>query len=626
MCGILYFYKKTFAEPDWETAKKFNVALKSMEHRGPDGQGVLSENNSYFGHNRLSILDLSDMAAQPMCDELTGNVIVYNGEIYNYRELFQKYFPGRIVPQSDTIVLLMLLNEFGGRIVEELNGMFSFVYYVRGENRLLYCRDRLGIKPLYMAEEEGGLVLSSEIKGIYPLIQKEILFDSTVFHEWAMYGNVLGQDTVYRNIKKIEPGVIYERCLASGTVDVQRYWCPAEYPIRKYEGKTKESSELIEVIRRAVSRQLVSDVPVGVFLSGGVDSSAIAKIASEESVVKLHTYTATFDYTNSNEEAITAKRLASDIGTIHHEVHVGTENLENLVKEVVKNHDGPFSDAASIPLALLCGVVDDEVKVILQGDGGDELFGGYNRYTIMSYYKLLTVLCKYSPIRRICSYTKSQKRITHAFSQEKYLDTVGWLLTEDTVNRETWRYFCDSHSRFPDSLGAFSKYYSARTNQLQDSGGNLSIVDLQNILPDIFLEKVDRSTMSKSKEIRVPLLDNEVLDYALSLRAAEKWPFGRKKYLLRAALEKTLPNYVLGRKKHGFGVPYGMWLKHDLQTMFLDNLSHFCNNNAGVLDQAKVENRYSDYMKSASGSGFDLWKIFMFVLWKNTHTETVLIS
>lgn len=623
MCGIVGKVVRQGVSLDLTCAKKDQV-VNNIRHRGPDAHGEYTADRVWLGHVRLSILDLSDAASQPMQTEDGRYVICYNGESYNFAELSQSIGLDDLRSRSDTEVVLGAFAKLGIESIKLLNGMFAFAIYDKQAKKLWLVRDRLGIKPLYYRLDKHSLSFASEIKALLALDEQSSQCDLSLIHEWLYYGTTLGEQTLYQGVNKLLPGYFLELDLTTFSPKIECYWSPTQYAsCKKY---TESSDERIHqtrnLLEQAVRRQLVSDVPVGVFLSGGIDSSAITAFASRHYQGKLATYSVGFDFDKGKNELPKAKEIAHLYGTDHHELHISGFDIADVVEKMVDHHDMPFSDAANIPLYLLSSKVSGTTKVVLQGDGGDELFGGYSRYTTLSFYRTARLLAKVGGVvnqftPRSAKYYRRQRYI-HALKADGLADVMALLLTEEDGCDDLTMPFTPEFRRIIHKTDPFARYQQCQQHfKNKDIVNQMLFVDSMVILPDIFLEKVDRSTMAASVETRVPFLDNELVDFCMRLSGPQKVRFGQKKWLLKKALEGIVPNDVLYGKKTGFGVPYGYWLRGALKPLFFDHLEVFQSKNPGVLDLITIKNLFDEHISRRRDRSFLLWKILNFVIWAN---------
>lgn len=535
MCGIVGFVSRASRQIS-STAEHRAQALEALRHRGPDAQGQYEESNVWLGHTRLSILDLSEAGSQPMKSADERFVISYNGEVYNFRELAARYNLDNLRSHSDTEVVLRLFAKLGAESFRELNGMFAFALYDRLEQKVWLVRDRFGIKPLYYKVDSEDLIFASEIKAISKFDTASPTIELSALHEWLYYGNPLGGRTLYDGVRQLLPGQYFEIDVKSFKYEIGIYWSlkQAATTERKHISRKEAVTETRRLIEQAIRRQLVSDVPVGVFLSGGIDSSAIAAFASRHYPGRLATYSAGFDFAPDGGELPKAKRVAELYGTEHHEVQIGGGDIGGLVEKMIDHHDMPFSDAANIPLYLMAAQLRGQTKVVLQGDGGDEVFGGYRRYATLNYYRLLNPIArllehiqKYSP-KSVMHYRI--QRYLHAFAAKDLSSTMALLLTPENRDSRPSKVFSPALSQRIIGAGdPFARYREMQAEfRDQDIGNQMSLVDMSIILPNTYLEKVDRSTMAASIEVRVPFLDDDLVSYLVQLPGGRKMPFGRK--------------------------------------------------------------------------------------------------
>jgi asparagine synthase (glutamine-hydrolysing) len=578
-----------------------------------------------MGHVRLSILDLSSAANQPMAGADGRSLITYNGEVYNFRELAAEFGIRDLRSGSDTEVVLRAFERLGTNSFARLNGMFAFAVYDRRAQKLWLVRDRLGIKPLYYRVDQNALVFSSEIKGILSLADEPPSCDLSSLRAWLYYGNTLGGTTLYQGIRQLQPGCFLELDLNSFEFHIREYWSLRQQAAVRNAVRSS-TPEIIAETRRlleeAVRRQLVSDVPIGVFLSGGVDSSAITAIASRYYEGKLATYSAGFDGLNGVDERPKARRIAALYGTDHHEMYIAGKSLAQLVEKMVRHHDMPFSDAANIPLYLMAAQISATTKVVLQGDGGDEVFGGYRRYVSLKYRRVLHMLARvgerFEGLLPKSYFYRRVSRYMHAYAADDLGTTMGRLLTAVDPCTEPEAVFSPEVRAALQRTDPFARYHECQRRFADhDLGNQMSLVDLMVELPDIFLEKVDRSTMAASLEVRVPFLDHDLVDYVIRIPGQRKMPWGRKKWLLKRALHGLVPDDVLYGPKTGFNVPFGYWLRTSLKPLFFDHLAMFAREQPGVLDVAAVNRMYVAMEAGDVDRSDTLWKVLNLMIWRN---------
>ena len=608
---------------DTSVRSRFENAVAMLRHRGPDANGQYRNDDVWLGHTRLSILDLSAAGNQPMKSADGRFVISFNGEIYNFRELAKEHGLDGLRSSGDTAVLLQLFAKLGTGSLAALNGMFAFALFDTREKKLWLVRDRLGIKPLYYSMGGDQLVFASEIKGILGLSPDAPTCDVAGLHEWLYYGNPLGERTLYRGIKQLLPGHFLEIDLASFRHTISPYWTLREQA-NGHDGSRNSDPEMISetqrLLEQAVTRQLVSDVPVGVFLSGGIDSSAIVAFASRHYGKRLATYSAGFDFAPNGGELPKARRVAARYETDHHEINVEGGEVGDLVEKMVVHHDMPFGDAANIPLYLLATQIRGTSKVILQGDGGDELFGGYRRYSTLNYYSPMhAAACALMQFDRMTPTSALQYRVqryVHAFAAEDLATTMALLLTVEDRLHSPAAVFARELRAMVEQSDPFARFREVRNMfDNHEIGNQMSFVDLMIVLPDTYLEKVDRATMAASLEVRVPFLDHDLVNFVVQQPGKRKTPWGKKKWLLKKALRGIVPSEVLDGPKTGLTVPYDKWLQGKLKPMFFDYLAQFARNNPNVLDTDHVSQLFERTRSGTQDHSYMLWKVLSFMIW-----------
>lgn len=607
------------------------AALQALAHRGPDGQGRYCDGKVGFGHNRLSILDLSELGSQPMTSASGDLVMTYNGEVYNFRDIAAEL--GLVLKSgSDTEVILEGFARLGPALFARLNGMFAFALHDKRENCVWIVRDRLGIKPLFLCSDDRSLAFCSEIKGILALMPGLVpQIDTGSLHEWAYYGNALGPRTLYKGIRQLLPGHALRIDLATGAQREECYWslldAAATARRKPFANPQEMVAETRAVLEASIRRHLIADVPVGVFLSGGIDSSAIATLASRMSSEPLATFSAAFDADTENSELPLAAEVARACGSNHHEIRIHGTNIAETVERMVEAHDQPFGDAANIPLYLLCKEVVATHKVVLQGDAGDEMFAGYGRYQMLQRVARWRWLIRMgAPLRHLMGRSGMAGRVARIIEVLRETDDaelMALLLTVDRRQPGPARIFGPALREAALALDPFARYREiARRLPEGDLADAMLLVDKQIILPDIFFEKVDRSTMAASVEVRVPFADNAVVEHVLRLTADQLMPGGVQKGLLRQAVADLLPASVLAGKKRGFGVPFDKWVAGPLRPLLLDMVQAANARQPGLLDGKAIETLLADHIAGRASNGFLLWKALNFAIWVNRSRVT----
>lgn len=593
-----------------------------IQHRGPDDFGTYLNGNIGLGHRRLSIIDLTPTGHQPMFSDNKKLVMVYNGEVYNYNDIKKELldlgysFKG----SSDTETIIKGYQEWGIQIFQKLNGIFSIAIWDKNNGELILARDRFGVKPLYYYHQENSFVFGSELKSFFKSGIKPSL-DYKSLHEFLFYGYALGEQTMVRNIKKLLPGNILRFNFQSFSKKIFPFWKHEDLLPEKHEISEKEAiNKVKELLELSVKRQLLSDVPVGIFLSGGIDSSAITAFATKHYGKKISTFSAGFDFSFHNELPL-ARKVASTFKTDHHELMIKGAELPEIIEKMVYHHDEPFSDSANIPLYLLTQKAQETHKVILQGDGGDEIFAGYSRYHILKkyeYYKWGLILSK--PFRNLIPNKKIRDQITRFYpilTENKPGKLFAKLLTSETEELSPARVLSPNFYKKISDFNPYQYYYDLgdRFKNLKGKPQQLLWIDTMVILPNQFLEKVDKSTMASSVEVRVPFLDNDLTDYVMRLPGDLKVKKGIKKYILKKALEGIVPNEVLQSPKKGFGVPAFNWIKGPLNDYMKSRLFSNFMIQTRMFNYDIINKLIEEHQTGKVNNGFILWKLLNLSIW-----------
>jgi asparagine synthase (glutamine-hydrolysing) len=530
----------------------------TLKHRGPDDEGVWqsADFEVSLAHRRLSIIDLSPQGRNPMSWDDGRLWITFNGEIYNFRELRRELeaVGHRFRSQTDTEVILAAYDQWGVGAVDRLAGMFAFGLWDSARRRLWLVRDRLGKKPLYYSNQNELLTFASELKGLLsdPSLDRKI--DATALRLYLRYGYVPSPYSIYSSVKKLAPGH-YLVC-DEQRITVKRYWDPVRYALDPASLSDEQAeAQLEELLRTAVSQRQVADVPLGAFLSGGVDSSLIVALMQEHSAARVRTFTIRFKNPEFNE-ADHAAAVASHLGTEHYEQTCDESEMLGVVDRLPGMFDEPFADSSAIPMYLVSAIARERVTVTLSGDGGDELFFGYPRYRYHATSDWALRLPK--PVRIIAAFgaarlpTRRLRRIADVFrsnDEDRYARFISWwspvqiagLMTGGAVEAPL---YADARAR-------------GRGVERDTRPG---LLDLVSYLPEDILTKVDRASMAVSLEVRAPLLDHRVVEFALRLPTNMKFRHGSMKWILRRLLYKRVPKHLVERPKMGFGVPLPSWL------------------------------------------------------------------
>ena len=617
MCGICGLYGFPSSDDIDGTIRRMT---QTIAHRGPDGEGTYIGEGVALGHRRLSIIDLSDTGAQPMT--FGAATVVYNGESYNFPRLRTELeeighvFRGH----SDTEVLLHAYDAWGLSGLERLEGIFAFALWDSVRHRLILMRDRLGIKPLFYAWQGGRLAFGSEIKAVLAAGGIDRTLDDQALMEFLWYGNSFEERTIYRAVRALQPGC--RLVIDAGQARSEPWWHMGAWLSRERPQANRHDSAIAvrDAVDAAVSRQLVSDVPVGLFLSGGVDSSSIAASAAVAGGRRLTSFSVAFDYDKGVNELPKARRVAQALGLDHHELCVRGDAIEEVISDLVQVHDEPFADAANIPLYLLARELRGQIKVVLQGDGGDEMFAGYRRYSILRAAALWR-LWPHGVERILTSLFGAGggrlARIGAAAGNADPALRMALLLTVETLRDPPTASLTDTaRRRLEETTDPFAAYRrcAARFENF-DPVQQMLLTDIALQLPSQFLTKVDRATMAHGIEARVPLLDEGVASLAVGLPVALKVRGNQKKIVLRDAMRNRLPTEILDGPKTGFGVPYEEWLRGALHGFASSVILESAFVERFGLDRAHLQNALAEHRARRRDRGFLLWKMLQLALW-----------
>ena len=623
MCGICGFVD--FDGPAAEDEPILGM-VRTLRHRGPDDEGVMVSGVAALGNTRLSIIDPTAAGHQPMRSADGRVTLVYNGEVYNFaalRDVLKRaghVFLGR----SDSEVVLQAYLHWGADAFRRLDGMFALAIWDARSRTLHLARDRFGIKPLYYHRMRSGLVFGSEIKAILASGRISKRLHTSGLHEYLYYGSALGSNTLFEGIRKVLPGHV----LTASRSEVRSTPIWRIEDVEQIEATPEEAAAAVrERLEQGVRNQLVSDVPVGVFLSGGIDSSAITALASKHYHGRISTFSVGFDYAGGVNELSKARQIARRYDTDHHELHVQGPSLPNVIERLVYCHDEPFGDAANIPLYLLCNELGGNPKVILQGDGGDEMFAGYRRYNVLSaaswWRTMAPVMHLVNHSTRWHSSYHRRARFLRAIGSSDDAERMALLLTTETAAGPLRVVDASLRERL---LGTapFAEYHewNRRLGHL-DPVQRMLYVDTRILLPNIYLEKVDKATMAHGTEVRVPMLDQALADYALSLPASLKVRWGQKKWILRRALRGLLPDSILDAPKTGFGVPFEYWLRKPLAAYLRSVLLDGATARSGLFDPVQLRRCLKEHSSARRDHGFLLWKALHLALWFDAYDVSI---
>jgi asparagine synthase (glutamine-hydrolysing) len=628
MCGITGFMrrKKECKDP----AGLINDMTMRLTHRGPDDSGVFMDDDIALGHRRLSIIDLNN-GRQPIKNEDGSIIVILNGEIYNYTELSLdlKEKGHSFNTKSDTETIVHLYEEKGADCVKLLNGIFAFALWDKRKRKLLLARDRLGVKPLHYMDLNGHFVFGSEIKSIleYPYFDRQI--DTASLAKYLVYEFVPAPNSIFKGIKKLPPAHILELDAESGRINMTQYWNPDF--IDKFSGISEEdaSSELLRIMRRVVRRELISDVPLGLFLSGGIDSSALAVLMSETG--QVNAFCVGFDEPSFDESSY-ARRVAKHLGIKYNEKIFTSADVCGNIETVADFLDEPMADPSILPTYLLSKFARRNITVAFGGDGGDELFVGYDTYQahrIADYYRAMPRFLKSCASHIIDRLPVSTSNMSLDFKLNKFMDGIN---CDPAIRNAVWLgAFKDtdisgviSGDIKPDRSAIFEDIEALypEIERIKDPIEQIQYLDLRFYLQDDILVKVDRASMANSLEVRVPFLNHELVDFVTRLPPNMKLQGLKTKFILKKALKDKIPADILARNKKGFGIPVAEWIKKDLKELIMDHLNPGKINREGFFKSSFITALLNEHFKGTKNNRKKIWTILIFELWLERYMNT----
>jgi asparagine synthase (glutamine-hydrolysing) len=636
MCGIAGFWEFGTRTPAPKMLATAQAMASSIEHRGPDGRGawIDEEVGVALAHLRLAIIDLSPLGAQPMTSNNGRFIIVFNGELYNYKEMRRELADLGVAfrSESDTEVLLEGCAHWGIRqAIEKCNGMFALAIYDRETRQLTLTRDHIGIKPLYWAMMGDKFLFGSELKALRAHPAFIARLDRAAAASFFRFAYVPSPTTIYEKVHKLPPGHIMT-VDHNGACAIAPYWSMAEVAANALTNRRqisdREAVDGLEcILRDAVARQMVADVPVGVLLSGGIDSSTVAALAQTQNPRRVRSFAIGF-HVDGFDEANHAAAVARHLGTEHTELYIDAAMALDVIPRLPQIYDEPFADPSQIPTHVVSALTRRHVTVVLSGDGGDELFGGYDRYFHAMRLTRIPMAMPHS-IRRLMARvltrvpahsldtTLGRLRIQRLGTK---LRKAGLMLTEkghDHLYRRLMSHWteednpvlnAEEHQNvfWDDDLPTRVPHFTER----------MQFIDSITYLPDDILVKVDRASMSVALEARVPLLDPRVAAYAWSLAPHQRVRKGIGKWVLRQVLYRHVPPALVDRPKMGFGVPIGDWMRGPLREWCEDLLSERSLRDGGILRTDVIRRRWREHLSGRINWQYPLWDVLMFESWR----------
>ena len=603
----------------------------AIAHRGPDAEGFWIDGNAGLAHRRLSIIDLEG-GDQPIGNEDGTVQVVFNGEIYNYREL-RRELESRghtFRTFSDTEVIVHLYEELGHRCVERLRGMFAIALWDTKQQRLVLARDRVGIKPLYVSLNDQRIVFGSELKAVlaHGDIPRDI--DPLALDDYFNYGMIPGTRCIFGGVEKLAPGHVLVLDVAHWKTMRRRYW-QLEFAPNESLGVAEWKEALHAKLQETVRLHLVSDVPVGSFLSGGIDSSVVTGLASQSLATPIQTFSMGFREAQFNELPA-AREISAHFGTEHTEEIVSPDAVA-MLQHLARYYDEPFADSSAIPTFLVSQLASRAVKVVLSGDGGDEALGGYSRYSHdlkeasirqfiprwMQTHVLASLAARWPRADRLPRHLRLKTFLTNMSLTpgEAYANTLSLcrlpmrhqLLHRDVVQR----------------LGIYNSGSVARAGYLtagsNDALSGMIAADMATLLPDDYLVKVDRASMANGLEVRPPMLDHEFLELCATVPSSLKIHQGETKWLLRETARGLLPASILNRPKQGFEIPIDNWFRGPLAPMFYDLVLSRSSPLDGLIDREVAARLMEQHVKGAARHGSTLWSLLSLATWSQEYSQ-----
>ncbi len=633
MCGIcgIMALGSTPRRTDQELIDRMT---DSLAHRGPNDRGTWRDDRISLGHRRLSVIDLSSAGHQPMENEEGTVIIAYNGEVYNFKELRKRYDldeRGHVFrSQTDTEVLVHLYEEIGLDMVSELNGMFAMAIWDARQGELHLIRDRYGIKPLFYQFDQGHFRFGSEIKAIIADARVTRKPSIQALHDFLTFNYVPGTQTAFDGIQEVAPGHVMT-VGSEGITEQKRYW-DLDFSVDHSIDENAAVTRAYELMDLSVRRRLIADVPVGVLLSGGLDSSTLVALMSKHTNERIHTYSVGFEDQSFNELPF-AKIVADQFNTIHREVLITADSVKAMLPKYLSYIDEPYGDGSAIPTYYVCESAKDEVVVVLSGEGGDETFAGYETYSAYHASKWFSRVPRALRSNVIAPLVNllpaSDKKLSLDFKLKRFL---GGQDLEPELAHLWWRIVLNESQKlnlYSDQVKSefvaeqsdrhFKEAYS-RSGAAEVLSG-LMYIDSSVFLPDDLMIKNDRMSMAHSLEARVPFTDPELTGYMASVPSKLKMKRMRKKHLMRLAMQNDLPDSILNKKKVGLEMPYSRWLKHELNDLMNRYLGPDRLAETGIFKPGPIKELIDNHVSGKLDNGRPLWGLLNYMMWHELYIE-----
>jgi asparagine synthase (glutamine-hydrolysing) len=624
ICGKLNFDRNAEVEP-----ALIRAMLGTIRHRGPDDEGVYLAGQVGLGHRRLSIIDLSS-GHQPLSNENGTIWIVFNGEIYNYRDLRNFLLSkGHVFKtQTDTEVIVHLYEELGAQCLEKLRGMFAFAIWDENKKTLFLARDRVGIKPLYYCLTKNSLLFASEIKAILadPAVDREIAPE--IIDRFLTFLYVPGEETLLKGICKLAPG--HYLLLKNGRPEIRQYWDLQFSKPERIPSLKDAEGQLLSLLAETVEQHMIADVPVGVLLSGGVDSTAVLSFAAERTDKEISSYTVGFSDSTVADERPYAKLAAETFGSRHYEMTISANDFADFMPRYVWHMEEPVCEPPAIALYYISKLAREHVKVLLSGEGGDEAFAGYSNYRNIGWLERLKRV--FPPLNGTTAWGLSAANSwLHSPRIAKYAPLMNVQFPNYYYSRTSNPFLYSGNglgelytSNFAGSIEKERTIEPLRKlfTNVKDQGvlDQMLYIDTKTWLPDDLLIKADKMTMANSVELRVPLLDHKVLEFAASLPSHYKVKGFTTKRILKETLSKRIPQRILDRKKVGFPVPYGSWLRNECKDVIWSVLTDRQTTQRGYFERKAIE-RLVERNRNEGTYSKEVFSLLTLELWHRTFLD-----
>lgn len=620
MCGIAGIYNFKSDLPARHNDIKNMISV--INYRGPDGDGIFTSGAIGLGHKRLTIIDTSERSNQPMTSQYGLQTICYNGEVYNYVELAKSLEKSgtSFKTSSDTEVILELIRNKGTQALNDLNGMFAFAYYDESSDKFLLARDRLGIKPLYYIETSDGIAFASEIKSLLALNEtSSTKVNKRLIDSFMSLGYCPSDETLFSGVKKLQPGHYLE--VINKNVVIKQYW-DIEFDKSQDLGEKYYINETKKLFKDSVALQLRSDVPLGVFLSGGVDSSAVVAMMSELGVKDIKTFSVAWDYGREYDETKWAREVANQYNTDHTEFFMTAKEFKKFLPQYIKHMDEPVTEAAAISLYYLALKTKEKVTVVLSGEGADEVYGGY------SIYKYMEVIENYKKLPNFIrtSINAVLRMLGPKFS--KYADLSDIPLEQAYAGvsfyetKQKKALYSNKFLNQADESNVFDclkPYYQKVSDQ--DAQSKMQYLDVKSWLVDDLLIKADRMSMAASLELRVPFLDHRFLELAAKMPSKYRNKGYESKYILKKAMEPYLSKEILYRKKQGFPTPLAIMFQGELKDYVTNIIDSELAASRGYFNQEEIKRLLKEHTSGSRDHHKILWQLLVLELWHREYID-----